>query len=357
MAEVSLKGVTKTYPGNARPALDTLDLDIGDGELVVLLGPSGCGKSTALRAIAGLEALDEGEVHIGGMDVSNEPPSARGVSLVFQNFAVYPHKTVAANIGLHLRFSHTPKQELTQRVREVAEVLQISDYLDRMPATLSGGQRQRVAMARAVVGKPAVLLLDEPMSALDAHLRATTRTYLVELHQRLGTTMLHVTHDQIEAMTMGDRVAVLRDGRLQQCDTPRALYERPRNVFVAGFVGSPPMSLFRLPPEPVAQSVGPQLFGSAWTERMTMLPVIVGVRPTQVRLRPAGCAVPAQVTAVENLGSVRYAYLMADLGGGNVAKMTARVDRSVEPQIGEAVSVEVDEPYLFDAGTGEHIDP
>src|SRR3954451_15814693 len=243
MADVRFEQATRTYPGSDIPAVHALDLDIADGELMVLVGPSGSGKTTALRMLAGLEEVDAGAVMIGGRDVSDDPPKRRDVAMVFQNYALYPYLTVAANIAFPLRMAHIGKAERDRRVAEVAELLELTPLLQRKPGQLSGGQRQRVAMGRAIIRKPRVFLMDEPLSNLDAQLRVQMRAEIAELQARLDTTTVYVAHDQAEAMTLGDRVAVLSDGRLQQCATPRELYARPTNVFVAGFIGSPAMNL------------------------------------------------------------------------------------------------------------------
>ncbi|MBC6451754.1 ABC transporter ATP-binding protein, partial [Actinokineospora xionganensis] len=224
-------------------AVDQLDLSIEDGEFLVLVGPSGSGKSTALRMLAGLEDVDEGTIRIGDRDVTHVPPKGRDIAMVFQSYALYPHMTVAQNMGFALKLQGLPKSVISEKVAEAAKLLDLQKYLDRKPKALSGGQRQRVAMGRAIVRDPAVFLMDEPLSNLDAKLRVETRANIAALQRRLGTTTIYVTHDQVEAMTMGHRVAVLKDGLLQQCDTPRALYDRPANAFVAGFIGSPAMNL------------------------------------------------------------------------------------------------------------------
>src|SRR3954453_6805218 len=250
MADVQFEQATRIYPGNSTPAVDALDLDIADGELMVLVGPSGSGKTTALRMLAGLEEVDWGAVRIGGRDVSDDPPKRRDVAMVFQNYALYPYLTVAANIGFPLRMARVPKAQREARVREVADLLELTPFLERKPGQLSGGQRQRVAMGRAIVREPQVFLMDEPLSNLDAKLRVQMRADIAELQGRLGVTTVYVTHDQAEAMTLGHPVAVLRAARLQQCDAPRALFDRPVNTFVAGFVGSPSMNLVPLPVGP-----------------------------------------------------------------------------------------------------------
>src|SRR5215212_6732985 len=243
VAELRFEGATRVYAGSELPALDSLDLDIRDGELMVLVGPSGSGKTTALRMLAGLEDVDAGSIWIGDREVTYVPPKDRDVAMVFQNYALYPYLDVAANIAFPLKMARVPKAERAERVRRVAEMLELEEYLARKPSQLSGGQRQRVAMGRAVVREPKAFLMDEPLSNLDAKLRVQMRADIAALQQRLGVTTVYVTHDQVEAMTMGHRIAVLRDGRLQQCDAPRAVYARPANLFVAGFIGSPAMNL------------------------------------------------------------------------------------------------------------------
>ena len=243
MAEVRFMQATRVYPGTTVPAVNALDLQIADGELVVLVGPSGSGKTTALRMLAGLEEVDAGAIMIGDRDVTDIAPKKRDIAMVFQNYALYPYLSVAANIGFPLKLAKVPKAEREGRVREVADLLGLTDYLERKPGQLSGGQRQRVAMGRAIVRSPSVFLMDEPLSNLDAKLRVQMRADIAELQARLGTTTVYVTHDQAEAMTLGHRVAVLKDGLLQQCAPPRVLYDRPDNAFVAGFIGSPAMNL------------------------------------------------------------------------------------------------------------------
>ena len=247
MASVTFEQATRQFPGTDRPALDHLDLVVDDGEFVVLVGPSGCGKTTSLRMVAGLETVDSGRIRIGDRDVTRVEPKDRDVAMVFQNYALYPHLTVAQNMGFALKIAKIGKPEIRERVLAAAKLLDLQQFLDRKPKDLSGGQRQRVAMGRAIVRRPQVFLMDEPLSNLDAKLRVQTRNQIAALQRRLGTTTVYVTHDQVEAMTMGDRVAVLRDGVLQQCATPRELYRNPDNVFVAGFIGSPAMNLFTLP--------------------------------------------------------------------------------------------------------------
>src|SRR5262245_43215287 len=247
MATVRYDKATRIYPGTSRPAVESLDLDVGDGEFLVLVGPSGSGKSTALRMLAGLEDVDSGAIYISDEDVTNLPPKARDIAMVFQNYALYPHMTVYENMAFALKLRRTPKHEIDTRVRKAAALLQLEEYLGRKPKALSGGQRQRVAMGRAIVREPQVFLMDEPLSNLDAKLRVQTRSQIATLQADLGTTTVYVTHDQVEAMTMGHRVAVLDGGILQQVDTPRTLYDRPVNVFLAGFIGSPAMNIKTVP--------------------------------------------------------------------------------------------------------------
>src|ERR1700727_2720719 len=247
MSSVTFDQATRRYSGGTPPAVDRLDLIVGDGEFVVLVGPSGCGKTTSLRMVAGLEPVDSGRILIGDRDVTDDDPKDRDVAMVFQNYALYPHMTVAQNMGFALKIAGVPKSEIRERVLDAARLLDLEPYLDRKPKDLSGGQRQRVAMGRAIVRRPQVFLMDEPLSNLDAKLRVQTRNQIAGLQRRLGITTVYVTHDQVEAMTMGDRVAVLRDGVLQQCAVPRELYRTPVNMFVAEFIGSPAMNLVTLP--------------------------------------------------------------------------------------------------------------
>src|SRR4051794_34428631 len=284
MADVVFEQATRIYPGSDVPAVDALDLEIADGEFMVLVGPSGSGKTTALRMLAGLEEVDAGAVLIGGRDVSDDPPKRRDVAMVFQNYALYPYLTVAANIAFPLRMARVSRAERDARVREVADLLELTPFLERKPGQLSGGQRQRVAMGRAIIRKPRVFLMDEPLSNLDAQLRVQMRAEIAELQARLGTTTVYVTHDQAEAMTLGHRVAVMREARLQQCDTPRLLFDRPVNTFVAAFVGSPAMNLCRL----ALGTNGSVAFGDSPLQvpgqANGRTSVIVGVRPEAMEL-------------------------------------------------------------------------
>src|SRR6266536_2394114 len=286
MAEVQFIDASRIYPGSTIPAVNSLSLDIADGEFMVLVGPSGSGKSTALRMLAGLEDVDEGQIHIAGKDVSTKPPKDRDIAMVFQNYALYPHMSVAENMGFALKLKGVPKAERAQKVQEAAVLLDLEPYLDRKPKALSGGQRQRVAMGRAIVREPQVFCMDEPLSNLDAKLRVSTRTQIAALQRRLGITTVYVTHDQVEAMTMGDRVAVLSDGVLQQCATPLELYDRPVNMFVAGFMGSPAMNLVELP----KVDGGLQLGDRVWPVEPGVLSttasnkIVVGMRPEDLDL-------------------------------------------------------------------------
>ncbi|TJZ80148.1 sn-glycerol-3-phosphate ABC transporter ATP-binding protein UgpC [Rhodococcus oryzae] len=357
MATVTYDSTSCVFPGTTTPAVDKLNLHIEDGEFLVLVGPSGCGKSTSLRMLAGLEEVDSGRILIGNKDVTGTEPKDRDIAMVFQNYALYPHMSVAENMGFALKLAGTPKAEIRQRVEETAKLLDLSQYLDRKPKALSGGQRQRVAMGRAIVRQPQVFLMDEPLSNLDAKLRVQTRTQIAQLQRRLGTTTVYVTHDQVEAMTMGDRVAVLKDGLLQQCASPRELYSRPANMFVAGFMGSPSMNLFTLP-----VTDGGVLFGE------TVIPVprgalalahepevVLGIRPEHLELSDRG--IPMEVDVVEELGSDAYIYGRTTLAGAP-REVVARADWRNPPQKGQQVRLHVDpsELHLFSAADGRRLD-
>ncbi|WP_370937602.1 ABC transporter ATP-binding protein [Amycolatopsis sp. cg13] len=352
MATVSFTDTTRYYAGVERPAVDGLDLEVADGEFLVLVGPSGCGKSTTLRMLAGLEGVDEGSIRIGEKDVTALPPKERDIAMVFQNYALYPHMTVAENIGFHLKLARMPKDERERRVREAAATLDLTEYLDRRPAKLSGGQRQRVAMGRAIVREPSVFLMDEPLSNLDAKLRVQTRTQIASLQRRLGTTTLYVTHDQIEAMTMGDRVAVLRDGVLQQCDSPVGLFERPRNVFVAGFIGSPAMNLIETTVDGSGAAAGDGTLPLTPAQRsaLTGQGIVVGVRPEGWEIGGAGYR--AVVEVVEELGSDQYLYCR---NGDRV--LTVRTPGMAPWRRGEEISLapRTGAAHLFDAASGERL--
>ena len=346
---------TRLYPGGTRPAVDKLNLEVADGEFLVLVGPSGCGKSTSLRMLAGLEEVNAGRILIGDRDVTDVPPKDRDIAMVFQNYALYPHMSVADNMGFALKIAGISKEERAQRVREAAKLLDLEDYLTRKPKALSGGQRQRVAMGRAIVRQPQVFLMDEPLSNLDAKLRVQTRTQIASLTRRLGVTTVYVTHDQVEAMTMGDRVAVLKDGILQQVDTPRNLYERPKNVFVAGFIGSPAMNLF-----PADLAEGGVRFGSEVVplDRDTVgrahgSTVTVGSRPEDLETAPHGEGLQVEVDVVEELGADAYVYGHTTLDGKD-HDIVARVDGRRPPMKGETIYVrpQSGHVHLFDTKTG-----
>ncbi|MDO4255410.1 MAG: sn-glycerol-3-phosphate ABC transporter ATP-binding protein UgpC [Kocuria sp.] len=319
MATVTYDHVTCQYPGAEKPSVSDLNLEIADGEFLVLVGPSGCGKSTTLRMLAGLEEVTQGAIRIGERDVTDVDPRDRDIAMVFQNYALYPHMTVAENMGFALKIAKIPAAERRRQVEEAAKILDLTDYLDRKPKALSGGQRQRVAMGRAIVRSPQVFLMDEPLSNLDAKLRVQTRTQIASLTRKLGVTTVYVTHDQTEAMTMGDRVAVLKDGILMQVDTPSALYDHPKNEFVAGFIGSPAMNFFRTTPD----SHGVLQLGSTAIEltaqqqkALTGQDVTVGLRPEDFTVGPDGQGIPITVDVVEELGADAYLY-------GTLAPVTA----------------------------------
>jgi multiple sugar transport system ATP-binding protein len=371
MATVTFDNASRIYPGTDRPAVDTLNLHIEDGEFLVLVGPSGCGKSTSLRMLAGLEDVDSGSIRIGDRDVTHIPPKDRDIAMVFQNYALYPHMTVADNMGFALKIAGVKKDEIRRRVGDAAKLLDLSEYLDRKPKALSGGQRQRVAMGRAIVREPQVFLMDEPLSNLDAKLRVSTRTQIASLQRRLGITTVYVTHDQIEAMTMGDRVAVLKDGILQQVDTPLALYDKPNNVFVAGFIGSPAMNIgtFKVI-DGHANLGGTQIPLSRETIEAVAAEgsdeLILGFRPESLEPSAEGgeAAFPVIVDVVEELGSDAYLYGERVLrgiedAGGSLQSPTiiARVEPRSVPQKGEQVYVRIKtgQEHAFSAKTGERL--
>src|SRR4051812_16490425 len=301
MAEVRYEQATRIYPGSDVAAVAGLDLEIGDGELLVMVGPSGSGKTTALRMLAGLEEVDGGAIFIGGRDVTDDPPKARDVAMVFQSYALYPYLSVAANMGFPLKIAGVKKPERERRVAEAAAMLGLSELLERKPGQLSGGQRQRVAMGRAIVRDASVFLMDEPLSNLDAKLRVQMRADIAELQARLNVTTVYVTHDQAEAMTLGHRVAVLHDGHLQQCAPPRELYDHPANTFVAGFIGSPAMNFLTVP---LGANGAVKVGGVAVAlpEPARGRPeVVVGVRPESLEI--AGDGIAAEVQVVEDIGA------------------------------------------------------
>ena len=334
MAAIDFDGVTKIY-GDGTLAVDALDLTIGDGEFMVFVGPSGCGKTTALRMVAGLEEISSGTVAIGGKTVNDISPKDRDIAMVFQNYALYPHMTVADNLAFGLKLRHIGKAELDRRVRDAAAALDLEDHLARKPKALSGGQRQRVALGRAIVREPAAFLMDEPLSNLDAALRVQTRSEILKLQKNLGTTTIYVTHDQVEAMTMGDRIAVMRKGVLQQIGTPEHLYTRPANTFVATFIGSPAMNLVPA----VTLGLGPDT-------------VLAGFRPEHIRVGRAGdgsFGFEARVEVVEYLGDERLAHIL--FGERSlVAKLPA--DERLEAGTTVAFAVSHKAAIFFDARTG-----
>ncbi len=390
MAEIILENVTKRYPDGAL-AVDKMNLDIADGEFMILVGPSGCGKSTTLNMIAGLEDISEGELRIGGKVVNNEAPKDRDIAMVFQSYALYPHMTVRENMGFALKLAKTPKAEIDRKVEEAAQVLDLTEHLDRRPANLSGGQRQRVAMGRAIVRDPQAFLMDEPLSNLDAKLRVQTRTSISRLQKRLGTTMVYVTHDQTEAMTLGDRLAVMRTGLLQQAGSPQELYDRPVNLFVAGFIGSPAMnflgatleegvlrtSLADLPVSPQLR----QVLENANVGRQ----VIVGIRPEDFEdasIVPAenkqfGVTFRQPIDVRESMGSDVFVYfnldsglssrsdqladLAADAGTADTVgadeQVTARLDAATRIREGEDAELWVDlrPMHVFDPESGRNL--
>jgi multiple sugar transport system ATP-binding protein len=345
VAAVTYEEATRLYPGTPRPAVDKLNLSIENGELLVLVGPSGSGKSTALRMLAGLEPLDSGRILIGGDDVSTVRPRDRDIAMVFQNYALYPNLDVAQNMGFALKQQGVHKEERTKRVREVAKLLDLEPYLDRKPRNLSGGQRQRVAMGRAIVRHPQVYLMDEPLSNLDAKLRVQTRAELVELQNRLAVTTVYVTHDQVEAMTMGHRVAVLRDGELQQCDAPSTLYHEPANLFVAGFIGSPAMNMLPVSVDGTIKVAGADIrIGEAFGGERTT----IGFRPETVAIGSDG-PIAARVRVVEDLGSEVFVHLVIEHEGEErriVAKVDAPFTRKPDENVRLTLHGAV---HLFDA--------
>jgi multiple sugar transport system ATP-binding protein len=393
VADIAIRGATKIYDGGALPAVDTVDLDVADGELLVLVGPSGCGKSTLLRMIAGLEEVTAGSISIGGRDVTHLPPKDRDIAMVFQSYALYPHMTVRRNIGYPLKLAKTPRDEMDRRVAETAELLQLADELERRPAQLSGGQRQRVAMGRAIVRHPRAFLMDEPLSNLDAKLRVEMRAEIARLQRELAVTTVYVTHDQVEAMTMGTRVAVLEKGRLQQVATPQRLYDEPVNLFVGTFIGSPAMNLF---PGRIEAADGPAGTDTGLTLRTGQhrlaldnatlachpgLPdmvgqlVVIGIRPeglADVALEPgvpADRVIEATVDLVESLGAELIVHVTVsdpvpaapDAVSDAWRQVTARRERAVARlstrsrlSAGDVVKLAVDTTrlHLFDAETG-----
>ena len=374
MATVTFDKATRIYPGSDKPAVDQLDLKIEDGEFLVLVGPSGCGKSTSLRMLAGLEDVNSGRIFIGDKDVTDVQPKNRDIAMVFQNYALYPHMTVRENMGFALKIAGTPKAEIAQRVEEAARILDLEPYLDRKPKALSGGQRQRVAMGRAIVRKPQVFLMDEPLSNLDAKLRVQTRTQIASLQRELGVTTVYVTHDQTEALTMGDRIAVLNNGLLQQVGTPQEMYEHPANEFVAGFIGSPAMNLGKFKVEGNVAKLGTAEVPLSQATLDAMVPedegkITIGFRPEglEVVSQDTENTIPIEVEFVEELGSDAYIYghlAGADsghgLGSGTEGKgeqLIVRVPPRTAPKPGGVIHtrIKAGQQHNFSASTGDRL--
>lgn len=355
MAAVTFDGATRRFSADTSPAVDHLDLDIADGEFMVLVGPSGCGKSTTLRMLAGLESVESGSISIDGRDVVGLEPKCRDVAMVFQNYALYPNMTVAQNMGFALRNAGMSKSDAALRVAEVAAMLELDELLDRKPSKLSGGQRQRVAMGRAIVRRPKVFCMDEPLSNLDAKLRVSTRAQIGALQRDLGTTTLYVTHDQVEAMTMGDRVAVMRSGVLQQVGSPREIYARPANIFVAGFMGSPQMCLID-----VDIDAGRTHLGDAEIAVPRSAPprVVVGLRAESWQITGPGTlgALTARIELVEELGSEQFVYCCADVAVRD-GRIVVRADHRNEFRVGDSIGLipDPDELHWFDADSGKRL--
>jgi multiple sugar transport system ATP-binding protein len=361
MATVTYSGATRTYTRGGPHAVDSLDLNIGDGEFLVLVGPSGSGKTTALRMLAGLEPIDEGHILIDGHDITQVSSKDRDIAMVFQNYALYPRKTVADNMAFPLKMHGVAKEERNRRVLGTAQMLGLGDLLDRKPRSLSGGQRQRVAMGRALVREPRVFLMDEPLSNLDAKLRVQTRSHIAQLQRRIGVTTVYVTHDQAEAMTLGHRVAVLHNGVLQQCATPRALYDDPANRFVAGFIGSPSMNLCEVAVEAGAAILAggliplPENLAAATASRTK---VILGIRPEHLSLgqdSDTAGTISGQVIVVEELGADTYLHVR--LANEEDRQMVIRVDGRLLPKVDEEIWLRLpqDQLYAFDAVTGARL--
>ncbi|GAA3495210.1 MULTISPECIES: ABC transporter ATP-binding protein [Streptomyces] len=387
MAEIVLEGVTKRYPDGSLAVRD-VDLDIADGEFVILVGPSGCGKSTTLNMIAGLEDITEGTLRIGGQVVNDLAPKERDVAMVFQSYALYPHMSVRENMGFPLRLAKVDKATVDRKVEEAARVLDLVEFLDRKPANLSGGQRQRVAMGRAIVRDPKAFLMDEPLSNLDAKLRVQMRTQISRIQRRLGTTTVYVTHDQTEAMTLGDRVVVMRQGVVQQVGTPAELYDMPRNLFVAGFIGSPAMNFVQasLTPDTLRTPLGDLPLDDRMRRELERRDapreVIVGLRPeafedASLARDTGGPAVTVTVDVLESLGSDAYVHFtaeggpvstaeleelasdsgLADTGAGGDQQIVARLDAATRAREGQPIELRVDlgKAHVFDPSNGTNL--
>jgi multiple sugar transport system ATP-binding protein len=390
MAEIALEGITKRYPDGFE-AVKHMDLDVADSEFIILVGPSGCGKSTALRMIAGLEDITDGELKIGGEVVNDRAPKDRDIAMVFQNYALYPHMTVGENMGFALKLAHVDKQEIAQKVNEAAKTLDLIQHLDRKPANLSGGQRQRVAMGRAIVRDPKAFLMDEPLSNLDAKLRVQMRTEVSRIQKRLGTTTVYVTHDQTEAMTLGDRVAVMRSGELQQVGSPQVLYEQPKNIFVAGFIGSPAMNFMPVKVEGtnIVTPVGNAPLSDAQRRALEgdgKGDLIAGIRPEDFEdaalvgdQKDRGITFTARIDVLESMGAEFYAYfsveaqealssqelqeLAEDAGtaevpsAGEAGQVVARLEPASKVAEGQEAELWLDatKVHLFDASSGQRL--
>ena len=363
MAEVVYDQASRIYTPGAKPAVNKLSLNIDDGEFVVFVGPSGCGKSTALRMLAGLEEIDDGAIRIGGKNMVGVPSRDRDIAMVFQNYALYPNKTVGENMDFPLKMRGMSKEERDKKVRAAGEVLGLTEFLDRKPRALSGGQRQRVAMGRAIVREPQVFLMDEPLSNLDAKMRVGTRAEIAALQSRLGVTTIYVTHDQVEAMTMGNRVAVLKLGELQQFATPAELYDSPTNAFVAGFIGSPAMNLYTVPVAEEGARVGGQVVKLTSAQRSAIsaagiTTVTIGIRPEQWSANSANGseqAIAAEITVVEELGSDAFIY--GNLVNDPSESIVVRTSGRSGARIGDKISLHTisDELHLFHPETGERL--
>lgn len=344
MATVRFENATRKYEKLGKEAVNSLNLEVGDGEFLVLVGPSGCGKSTTLRMLAGLEPVNSGTIYIGGKDVTNIEPKDRDVAMVFQNYALYPHMTVADNMAFALQIQKVNKVEIEKRVKEAAALLDLSEFLERKPKALSGGQRQRVAMGRAIVRNPQVFLMDEPLSNLDAKLRVQTRTQIAALQKRLNVTTVYVTHDQVEAMTMGDRVAVLKDGVLQQVASPRDLYEKPTNAFVASFIGSPSMSITQAK----LLDGGAEIGGFKIPLERSVLKnlgdlILIGIRPEDFEISNEG--IPLSIELVEELGADSYIY--GNVNGHKDISLIVKTNGSAGYKSGQQINVKPRKTYCF----------
>lgn len=350
MASINFSKVVKKYDGAKDATVKSIDLHIQDKEFVVLVGPSGCGKSTSLRMVAGLEDITEGEIRIGDVLVNNLPPKDRDIAMVFQNYALYPHMNVRDNLSFGLKLRKFPLAEINSRVEEAADILGLTEYLDRLPKQLSGGQRQRVALGRAIVREPKVFLMDEPLSNLDAKLRVQMRAEIKKLHQRLKTTFVYVTHDQVEAMTMADRIVLLHEGIIQQYDVPAVIYDKPANVFVATFIGSPPMNIVKVNRNAKGLSL-PAKDGKSTHDWQVNLGehfadefednMFLGIRPEHILIQNTGkegptLELPCRVDLIEPMGAETYLYLV-----GNGHSINARVEPSVKVEVGQQVTAHI----------------